>query len=105
VANGHEPDCVTCVHFDTVPKGTAQHPVNVEDPATDCICRFHRVHLPLSREKALLICRNWESKRGLGRLIDWPTQSRYEPGVLYAYKSMYEPQLRIVARIAELPPA
>jgi len=59
----------------------------------------------MSRIKALLICRNWESDDARHRLVDWSTQSRYMQGILYAYKNMYDPQLTVVARLDELPAA
>jgi hypothetical protein len=38
MANGDDPNCVTCRNFDTSPNGTLQAPVIVSDPAIDCMC-------------------------------------------------------------------
>ena len=98
MANGHDPDCVTCANFE-------HHGVpNVRDPSSQNGCRLHRVKLPLALTDQLLICRDWESASTSDRLVNWRTQGRYKPGVLYAYPNMYTPTVTEFRVLSELPP-
>lgn len=103
MANGREPDCIICKHFDTEPKPEAGKPVIVSAPSTKCFCRLHRLKLPYQQTEQLLICRDWEDyKSAIPPLVDWPVQGNYLPGLLYGYDSIYSPSV-VVAEFSSLP--
>jgi hypothetical protein len=74
------------------------------DPNSQSGCRLQRVELPLASTDQLLICRDWKSARTSDRLVDWKTQGRYKPGVLYAYPNMYTATLTEFRLFSEMPP-
>lgn len=106
MANGREPNCVTCKNFKAESTAVSQgEPVNVRSGDTRSICKFHKVYLPLAQTNDLLVCRDWHDYRSDDRLADWSSLRPFEPGILYAFKSMYEPKLTFFANLEELPRA
>jgi hypothetical protein len=98
MANGRAPECVICANF--VHRG----PANISDPLSQCGCTLHRIQLPIAATAQLLICRDWKDHKTGSRLVDWPKQGQYKPGILYAYPSIYHSETTEFAKLNELPP-
>ena len=105
MANGREPDCVICVNFRREHQGPSASPI-VGDPSNRCLCALHKVVLPYSRGSAdLLICRDWADHKGGRRLVDWRNAPKYQPGILYSYKTIYSSETAEYGPLSRLPSA
>jgi hypothetical protein len=91
MANGGGPDCVSCANFHSA--GTPENPVRLDDPRTKCICRLHRVVLPLSETPQLLLCREWTHHR-TGANLGFLARMIYRPGMVYASPNHYTRPVR-----------
>lgn len=107
MANGRDPSCNVCAFFELRLKVGERSAYVIREEPKRCVCRRFHVFLPFWKTRELLICSEWKDWKTAETMANWARSRReqFKPGILYAYKSSYEPSARPFSQIDELEPA